>query len=169
MIVLPRYFALAALFGALIPSASAQPQPAAAESVVVNAKIYTVNPQQPWAEALAIRDASILAVGSTRKINRYRGPNTRVIDAQGRVVLPGFTDCHIHFMEGSLGLLHVDLNGAATVRDIQKRVSAYAIAHPDDEWILSMGWTYPLFAPSGMPAMSCRFFTSASTTVRHIS
>jgi predicted amidohydrolase YtcJ len=74
-----------------------------------------------------------------------------VIDAHGRLVLPGFTDCHIHFMEGSLGLLHVDLNGAATVHEIQKRVSAYAIAHPREPWILGMGWTYPAFAPSGLP------------------
>ena len=151
MIVLPRSVALAALFGALIPNAWSQPQPPSADSVVANAKIYTVNPQQPWAEALAVRGEKILAVGSTREINRYRGPNTRVIDAQGRLVLPGFTDCHIHFMEGSLGLLHVDLNGAATVREIRKRVSAYAIAHPHDAWILGMGWTYPAFAPSGMP------------------
>ena len=126
-------------------------QPAAADAVVVNARIYTVNAQQPWAEALAIRSGKIMTVGSTREINRYRGANTRVIDAHGRLVLPGFTDCHIHFMEGSLGLLHVDLNGAATVREIQKRVSAYAVAHPRDEWILGMGWNYPAFAPSGMP------------------
>ena len=126
------------------------PQPAA-DSVVVNAKIYTVNPRQPWAEALAIRGDKILAVGSNREIARYRASSTRYIDAKGRLVLPGFTDCHIHFMEGSLGLLHVDLNGAATVREIQKRVSAYAVAHPHDEWILGMGWTYPAFAPSGMP------------------
>ena len=130
---------------------TAQPAPAAADSLVVNAKIYTVNPRQPWAEALAVRGEKILAVGSVREIDRYRGPHTRVIDAQGQLVLPGFTDCHIHFMEGSLGLLHVDLNGAATVGEIQKRVSAYAVAHPHEEWILGMGWTYPAFAPSGMP------------------
>ena len=118
---------------------------------MVNARIYTVNAQQPWAEALAIRGGTILAVGNTREINRYRGPQTRVIDAHSRLVLPGFTDCHIHFMEGSLGLLHVDLNGAAAVHEIQKRVSAYAIAHPREPWILGMGWTYPAFAPSGLP------------------
>jgi hypothetical protein len=127
------------------------PQAVSADSVVVNAKIYTVNPRQPWAEALAVRGEKILAVGSAREIDHYRGPNTRVIDGQGRLVLPGFTDCHIHFMEGSLGLLHVDLNGAATVGEIQKRVSAYAVAHPHEEWILGMGWNYPAFAPSGMP------------------
>jgi predicted amidohydrolase YtcJ len=148
-----KLMALAILVCAAVRAIAAQPPPqaAAADSVVVNARIYTVNPQQPWAEALAVRGEKILAVGSAREIDRYRGPNTRVIDAQGRLVLPGFTDCHIHFMEGSLGLLHVDLNGAATVGEIQKRVSAYAVAHPREEWILGMGWTYPAFAPSGMP------------------
>jgi predicted amidohydrolase YtcJ len=148
-----KLMALAILVCAAVRAIAAQPPPqaASADSVVVNARIYTVNPQQPWAEALAVRGEKILAVGSAREIDRYRGPNTRVIDAQGRLVLPGFTDCHIHFMEGSLGLLHVDLNGAATVGEIQKRVSAYAVAHPHEEWILGMGWTYPVFAPSGMP------------------
>jgi predicted amidohydrolase YtcJ len=148
-----RPIATAVLLCAAVRATPAQTprQPASADSVVVNAKVYTVNPRQPWAEALAVRGERILAVGSTREVDRYRGPNTRVIDAQGRLVLPGFTDCHIHFMEGSLGLLHVDLNGAATVREIQKRVSAYAVAHPHEEWILGMGWTYPTFAPSGMP------------------
>jgi len=143
--------AAAILLCVAVRPTTAQPAPAAADSLVVNAKIYTVNPRQPWAEALAVRGEKILAVGSVREIDRYRGPHTRVIDAQGQLVLPGFTDCHIHFMEGSLGLLHVDLNGAATVGEIQKRVSAYAVAHPHEEWILGMGWTYPAFAPSGMP------------------
>ncbi len=143
--------AAAILLCVAVRPTTAQPAPAAADSLVVNAKIYTVNPRQPWAEALAVRGEKILAVGSVREIDRYRGPHTRVIDAHGQLVLPGFTDCHIHFMEGSLGLLHVDLNGAATVGEIQKRVSAYAVAHPHEEWILGMGWTYPAFAPSGMP------------------
>ncbi len=152
MNLMSRFVARAALAAALPLSVWCQaPPPAAAETVVVNAKIYTVNAQQPWAEALAIRGGRILSVGSTREINNYRGPETRVIDAKGRLVLPGFTDCHIHFMEGSLGLLHVDLNGAATASEIQKRVSAYAVAHPRETWILGMGWTYPAFAPSGLP------------------
>ena len=142
----------AVLLCALALNAVGRGQPTgAADSVVVNARIYTVNPQQPWAEALAVQAGKILAVGGNQQIAQYRGPSTRVIDAKGRLVLPGFTDCHIHFMEGSLGLAHVDLNGAATVREIQKRVAAYAIAHPHDSWILGMGWTYPAFAPSGMP------------------
>ena len=87
----------------------------AANTIVFNARIYTVNPKQPWAEALAVRDGRILLIGGTKEVMAHKGPLTKIIDAQQHVVLPGFTDCHIHFMEGSLGLTHVDLNGAGTV------------------------------------------------------
>jgi len=107
----------------------------------VNARIYTVNHGQPWAEAIAIRGDKILAVGHPKQIEIYRGRSTKVIDAKGKLVLPGFTDCHIHFMDGSLGLTQVDLNGAKSVGEIQKRVKEYAATHPSEEWITGMGWT----------------------------
>ena len=134
------------------PSSIAWTQPpVAADTVIVNARIYTVNAQQPWAEALAIGGDKILAVGSTKEVAVYRGPSTKVIDAQGKLILPGFTDCHIHFMEGSLVLTQVDLNGSKSVAEIQRRVKAYADAHPEEKWILGMGWTYPTFGPSALP------------------
>jgi hypothetical protein len=134
----------------LAGGAAGQARPVA-DTVVLNGKIYTVNPQQPWAEALAIRGEKIVAVGSTKNIAAYRGHSTKVIDAHGHLVLPGFTDCHIHFMDGSLGLTQVDLNGAKTVADIQKRMKEYAAAHPEEAWITGMGWTYPTFGPSALP------------------
>ncbi len=130
-------------------AAVAQTPPA--DVIVTNAHVYTVNPQQKWADAIAIRGDKIVAVGDTAKIEGYRGAATKVIDAGGRLVLPGFTDCHIHFMDGSLGLTRVDLNNAASVAEIQKRVKTYADAHPGEPWIQGMGWTYPTFAPSGLP------------------
>jgi predicted amidohydrolase YtcJ len=134
----------------LAGGAGGQARPAA-DTVVLDGKIYTVNPRQPWAEALAIRGEKIVAVGSTKDIAAYRGRSTKVIDAHGHLVLPGFTDCHIHFMDGSLGLTQVDLNGAKTVAEIQKRVKQYAEAHPKETWIAGMGWTYPTFGPSALP------------------
>ncbi len=122
-----------------------------ADLLVVNARIYTVNSQQPWAEALAIRGDKLIAVGSAKEIEAYRGPASKVIDAKGHLILPGFTDCHIHFMEGSLGLTHVLLDGAKTVAEIQKRVKEYAVAHPSLPWITGMGWVYPTFGPSALP------------------
>jgi predicted amidohydrolase YtcJ len=132
-------------------NASAQDNPDAVETILTNARIYTVNAKQPWAEALAIRGGKIVAVGSNKEMASYRGPFTKTIDAQQHLVLPGLVDCHIHFMEGSLGLTHVDLNDAGSVAEIQKRVKEYAAAHPDEPWITGMGWTYPTFKPSGLP------------------
>jgi predicted amidohydrolase YtcJ len=122
-----------------------------AETIVTNARVYTMNPQQKWAEAIAIRGEQIVAVGDRKTVDAFRGPSTKLIDAGQRLVLPGFTDCHIHFMDGSLGLTQVDLNDSKTIAEIQKRVKAYAEAHPNEPWIQGMGWTYPTFGPSALP------------------
>jgi predicted amidohydrolase YtcJ len=143
------WFSMLLLAAAANPAAAESSQPA--DVILVNARIYTVNRQQAWADAMAVRGDKILAVGDKTKIETYRAKTTKVIDAQGRLVLPGFTDCHIHFMDGSLGLTRVDLNGAETVAEIQKRVKAYADSHPQEPWIQGMGWTYPTFKPTGLP------------------
>jgi hypothetical protein len=130
---------------------AAQTAAAPADKIVVHARIYTVNEKQPWAEALAIRGERIVAVGSDKEMEAYRGSSTQMIDAAGRLVLPGFEDCHIHFMDGSLGLTEVDLNDASSVAEIQKRVKEYAAAHPNEPWITGMGWTYPTFGAVALP------------------
>jgi predicted amidohydrolase YtcJ len=135
---------------AALTSAAAD-KPAPADTIVIHAKVYTVNEKQPWAEAIAIRGGKIVAVGRDSEIDAFRGTSTKVIDASGRLVLPGFEDCHIHLMDGSMGLVEVDLNGATTVLEIQKRVKEFAAAHPNDPWITGMGWTYPTFGPAALP------------------
>ena len=132
-------------------SAAQTPQSHVANTILLNGRIYTLDSRQPWAEAVAISGGKILAVGSVKDISSYRNSSTKVIDLGGRLVLPGFTDCHIHFMDGSLGLTQVILNGATTVAEIQKRVKEYAAAHPNETWITGMGWTYPTFGPSALP------------------
>jgi predicted amidohydrolase YtcJ len=122
-----------------------------ADVILIHARIYTVNPQQPWAEALAIRDGKILAVGKEDEISQYRGTSTKVIDAKGRLVLPGFTDCHVHFMDGSFSVEQVNVESAKNLEQVQQQIGAYAKAHPNDAWVLGRGWSYPIFPPSGMP------------------
>jgi predicted amidohydrolase YtcJ len=134
----------------LVASAFGQPS-TVADTVIVNARIYTVNVRQPWAEAVAIREDKLLAVGSAKDIAAYRGATTKVIDAKGKLVLPGFTDCHVHFLDGSLALRRIDLTGATTVAEIQRRVKAFAVAHPEQSWLLGRGWSYPAFGSSGLP------------------
>jgi len=122
-----------------------------ADTVLLNGRIYTVNPRQPWAEALAVRGGNIVAVGTAAQIQKYRGPSTKVIDAGGRLVLPGFTDCHIHFLGGSLSLQRINLEDVKTISGIQQRVKEFAAAHPKDPWILGRGWSYDVFGAAALP------------------
>ena len=119
--------------------------------IVTNARAYTVNAKQPWAEAIAIDGDKILAVGSKKAIELFQSENTRIIDAHGKLVLPGFTDSHIHFLEGSRVLTQVDLNGTTSIAEVQKRLREYAAAHPKAGWILGRGWSYEIFGEAGLP------------------
>jgi len=133
------------------PGASAQGASTTADIFVTNARVYTVNGKQPWAEAVAIRGDKIVAVGTERELDSYRGPTTKVLDAAGRLVLPGFTDCHIHFLDGSLSLQRISLDDAEDIPEIQRRVKAYADTHPGQPWVLGRGWQYSSVGPTNLP------------------
>jgi len=122
-----------------------------ADIIVIDGRVYTENPQLPWAQAVAIYRGKIVAVGDDPVIERMRGMGTKVINAGGKLVLPGFVDCHIHFIEGSLSLGRVNLEGARDAADIQKRLREYAAEHPGDDWILGRGWNYAMFGPEALP------------------
>jgi len=130
-LVIGCLFSLSAGFAA-VPKPK---RPAPADTIIVHGKVCTVNAQKPWADALAIRGDKIVAVGRDAEIQRFRGRGTRVIDARGHLVLPGITDCHIHFLSGSLALGQVNLEGARTVTEIQQRVKDYAASHSGRRWI----------------------------------
>lgn len=130
---------------------SAHGSAAPADLILVHGRIYTLDSEHPAAEAIAVSGGKILAVGSEPEVARYRGPSTQVIDAKGRLVLPGFTDCHVHFLDASLALGQLSLEDATTVAEVQRRVKAYAAAHPSPAWVLGRGWSYPLFPPTGLP------------------
>src|SRR3954468_7715926 len=123
---------------------------AKADAIGIHAHVYTVNAKQPWAEALAVRQHRVVAVGTAAEVEHWRGPRTQIIDAQNHLVLPGFYDSHIHFMEGALSLEKVNVDETKNVAEIQQKVKAYAAAHPNDAWVLGRGWSYPEF-PGGMP------------------
>jgi predicted amidohydrolase YtcJ len=141
-------------FGALaasLGSSASKRTTASADTVILHAKVYTVDAKNPWAEAVAIRGEKIIAVGREKAIEALRGPNTRVIDAQNRLVLPGFIDSHIHFMEGSVILPQVHLDETRNLDDIQTAVKEYATAHPGAKWVLGRGWNYSEFGDRGLP------------------
>lgn len=135
-----------------IPQSAAAPQKSgAADLLVLHGRIYTLNLNQPWVEALALRDGKIAGLGSSYEIEKLRGENTKVIDAAGHLVMPGFVDCHIHFMDGSLSLDRVNLEDAKDPADIQQRLRGYAAKRPGDSWILGRGWNYAMFGPAALP------------------
>jgi predicted amidohydrolase YtcJ len=131
-------------------AASAQRKIQPADTIVLHGKIYTLNPKQAWAEALAIRGERIVAVGSDTDIADLQSKDTKVIDAKGHLVLPGFTDCHIHFIDGSFSLGRVNLEDAKDAADIQQRLREYGGKHPGNDWILGRGWNYAMF-PTSLP------------------
>ena len=124
------------LFGA---SAWAQGQPAA-DLIVTHANIYTVDRQHPAAEAVAVIGDRIAAVGSKAEIDTLRGPETRVIDAHGKLLLPGFNDSHVHFIDGGLGLAEVQLNDAPSAQEFKRRIARQAAKTAKGNWVLGGDW-----------------------------
>jgi len=122
-----------------------------ADTIIARGRIYTGNSQQPWAEAVAIRAGKIIAVGDESAVFKLRYAGTEVIEAGGHLILPGFVDCHIHFLDGSLSLGRVNLEGAKDASDIQQRLRDYVAKHPGKDWILGRGWNYAMFGPEALP------------------
>ncbi|NOT59890.1 MAG: amidohydrolase, partial [Acidobacteria bacterium] len=119
-----------------------------ADLVFINGRVWTGLKDQPDAEALAIRGNTILRVGTTAAIKRLIGKQTEVIDLDGKLVMAGFNDSHIHFLGGTQGLSEVDLTDAKTMAEMQRRITTFAKENPQAEWITGRGWEYGWFAES---------------------
>lgn len=116
-----------------------------ADTIVVNGDIRTMDGLNPRATALAIADERILAVGSDEDMRALARRGARVIDAQGRLVLPGFQDTHLHLQDsGTDRALFADLEGARTVEELQQRLAASA-KEQRSEWIRGVGWYSGIF------------------------
>jgi predicted amidohydrolase YtcJ len=103
--------------------------------ILKNGRIWTADPDNPWAEAIAIGGSRILAAGNNETVAGLAGPHAQVIDLHGRLAIPGFNDAGLHFLAGSLALGDLDLDGACSVADLQKRLRDWAAAHPHEPWI----------------------------------
>ena len=120
------------------PAAVAAEAPA--DLVISGGTVITLDPAQPRARALAVRDGRVVRVGDEKDVEALVGPRTRRINAAGQTVLPGLTDAHVH-VEG-LGLARETLNlvGAASLAEAVKRAESAAAALPQGEWLLGRGW-----------------------------
>jgi predicted amidohydrolase YtcJ len=136
---------------ALAAATSAAETRPAADLLVTNGRIWTVDPDRPEAEALAVIGTRIVAVGSRAEIEAWRGPKTEVIDAEGRRIVPGFDDAHVHFFEGSAKLSQVQLKDARSPQELARRIAAHAKTLPEGEWVLGGTWDDQAFERPRLP------------------
>ena len=146
-------FITALLVGACGQDA-ATPSTSGAELAFVNGRIYTVNDNQPWAEAVAVSEGEIVYVGSGAGAEAHIGSATRVIDLAGRMMLPAFQDSHIHPISGGVEASACDLNNLSGLPAYRSQIAEYAAANPDVEWITGGGWLMSVFGPGGSPSKS---------------
>jgi predicted amidohydrolase YtcJ len=134
---------------------AAFPPPAArepADLLLLNGNIYTGDPAHPRAEAVAISFGRFLAVGSSKEIRAYRGPKTRVIDLHGGFAMPGFNDAHTHLGGAGQAKLTVDLEGAASISEVQQRIRARLMDYKTGEWVTGRGWDHTLWPEKRFPS-----------------
>jgi predicted amidohydrolase YtcJ len=127
---------------ALAQATAARP----ADLVLQTGSVYTLDASRSWAEAVAIRDGRIAYVGSDNGAKKLIGPRTKVVNLQGRMVLPGFHDSHVHPVSGGLELGECNLNEAKDEAEVVELIRRFARARPQDKWIRGGGWQLPLFA-----------------------
>ena len=114
--------------------------PSSPDMIVTNARIWTANPAQPVAEALAIRGDRIISVGTGAEIRRLAGPQTNVVDLHGKLVVPGFIDAGVNLIEGGMHLYQFHAGAARNPEELRARVREYAANLPNGRWIVATDW-----------------------------
>lgn len=134
----------------LVLLAQSESKPAA-DLIITNAKIWTVDKSMPTAQAVAVLGERIVAVGSSSEIGSWKGPKTQVVDASGKLLLPGFNDSHVHFVDGGAQLDAVQLTDATSAEEFARRIGARAKITPKGEWILGGDWDETKWNPPKLP------------------
>ena len=122
-----------------------------ADLVFVNGDVYTVDAARTWAQAVAVRAGRIVAVGTGDSVADLIDTGTEVIDLEGRMLLPGFQDAHVHPVSSGIDMLRCDLHELTSLDAYLRVIASYAAANPSEPWILGGGWAMDEF-PGGCPA-----------------
>ena len=124
-----------------------------AEVAIVNGHVITMNPAQPRAQAVAVKNGRIIGIGSDEIIDQYCGPETEIIDLGGRPLLPGFVESHNHVSANARIVLQVDCTSASnkSIADILERVRERALTQPEGAWIEGYGFDNTLLSEQRFP------------------
>ena len=142
---------LVLVFCIVLPGQNRAQSSPAADLIITNAKIWTVDRSLPVAQAVAVLGDRIVAVGSNADVDAWRAPQTHVIDAGGKLLLPGFNDAHVHFVSGGRQLDSIQLNDATSSQEFARRIGERAKVTPKGEWIVGGNWDETKWSPSNMP------------------
>jgi predicted amidohydrolase YtcJ len=122
-----------------------------ASLILVNGKVWTENPAQPIAHAVALDGNKIVAVGDDASIRKFAGPGTKIIDLHGRLLLPGFNDAHVHFLDGGAGLISVELGTANSPDEFKERIAKFAKTRAPGTWLRNGNWDHQRWNPPNLP------------------
>ncbi|MFN8357730.1 MAG: amidohydrolase [Spirosomataceae bacterium] len=136
----------------------------AQKTAYLNGKVYTVNPKQPFAQAVLCQNGRILHVGTTAEIRKRVDADTKVIDLNGKLMLPGFIDNHTHFADGGSYLLGVDLRGAKSTAEFKAILKKYVAEHKG-EWVKSGNWDHESWEVKELPTKEMLDDFSADTPI----
>lgn len=130
------------IFSILLFAISACKEHPKADQIIMG-KIWTGDDINPWAEAFAIVDDVIVAVGTREEIKKWKGPNTIITEASAeQLIIPGLIDCHTHFMDGGFALASVQLRDAASPKEFIQRIADFAKTQKEGIWILNGDWDH---------------------------
>ena len=146
-----RFAPIVALLLCALPLTAQRPAAPAADLIVTNARIYTVDDTRPVVRAMAVRGGRVQFTGSEREALALRGPSTRVLDLHGQVVIPGMVDAHAHLSGLGEFLASVNLFGATSWDEVVSRVAARAKTAKPGEWIIGRGWDQNLWRDTRFP------------------
>lgn len=137
---------------ALLATGTAQARESVtADTILTNARVYTVDRKQPWAQSIAIKDGKIVAVGPAAAVAKTKGANTRIVDLGGRLVLPAFGDAHAHPLFGALSKTRCSLHDGKSIDDYKRMIAKCVAEKPGTDTIYGVGWEDSLFPPNGVP------------------
>lgn len=142
---------LAGFLAVLVMSTFSFGQRFSADLVIVNANVRTMDAKRSQAQSVAVSGGKIIAIGSDADTKPLIGPNTTVIDAKGKLVLPGFNDAHVHFLETGAQLSSVDLRTAKSPEEFVQRIKDFAAKLPKGRWILGGQWDHENWKPNNLP------------------
>ncbi len=118
---------------------------------ILNANVVTFSPKQPRAEAIAVQNKRIIAVGSNKEIRKHIGERTRLIDAKNKTIVPGFVDCHVHMTSFGRFLQTLNLRNIESVKEMQRKLREYSQKNPEKSWIQGGRWDQDRFTEKRYP------------------